>query len=66
MSFKFILFTLIQLIAIESPQISNRERKMKKEHSKKCVEEKGAFEFTSVISETENKVATIATFCLRD
>ena len=27
---------------IRIPQISNRERKMKKEHNKKCVEEKEA------------------------
>ena len=50
------------------PQISNRERKMKKEHNKKCVEEKGT-KLSSlpvyIISETENKVATVATFCLR-
>lgn len=29
-------------------------------------ERRKAFEFTGVISEIENKVATIATFCIRD
>lgn len=57
------------------PQISNPERKMEKKvrnniskrPGEMCSGERSkAFEFTGVISEIENKVATITTLCIRD